>query len=89
MAAQHQGIFSGRNTSALTASLAVKRGNNTIIYKDILTALADETNGLSMPCNEQRTGAALFYIAYHPHKLHHALEIGSAVIPSPKAEIQL
>jgi len=40
--------------------VAVKGGNNKIIYrpKDILTALADATNDLSMPCHEQRSGAA-------------------------------
>ena len=32
-------------------------GNNKIIYQDILTALADATDDLSMPCHEQRTGA--------------------------------
>ena len=36
----------------------MKSGNNKIIYLDILTALADATNDLSMPCNEQRTGDA-------------------------------
>src|SRR6218665_1840254 len=34
-------------------ALAVKSGNNKIIYKDILTALADATNDLPMPCHEQ------------------------------------
>ena len=43
---------------ALTVALAVKSGNNKIIYEDILTALADAANDLSMPCHEQRTGAA-------------------------------
>ena len=48
---------SGRNTSAIAAALAVKSGNNKIIYKDILTAFADATNDLSMPRHEQRAGA--------------------------------
>jgi len=43
-----------RNTSALAA----KSGNNKFVYKDILTALADATNGL---CREQRTVAATVY----------------------------
>jgi len=30
--------------------MAVKSGNNKIIYQDILSALADATNDLSMPC---------------------------------------
>jgi len=50
----YQGKCPGRNTSAL----AVKSGNNKMIYQDILTALADATNDLSMPYHEQRTGAA-------------------------------
>src|SRR6218665_3537360 len=49
-----QSICPGRNSSAL----AVKSGNNKIIHQDILNALSDETNDLSMPCHEQRTGAA-------------------------------
>src|SRR6218665_1366387 len=44
----------GRNTSAL----AVNSGNNKIKYQDILTALVDVTNDLSMPCHEQQTGVA-------------------------------
>src|SRR6218665_1737325 len=48
----------GRNTSTLAAALAVKSGNNKIIYQDILTAFADATNDLCMPRNEQPTGAA-------------------------------
>ena len=46
-----QGKFPGRNTSALAAALAIKSGNK-IIYQDILTALADATDDLSMPCYE-------------------------------------
>jgi len=38
--------------------MAVKSGNNKITYQNILTALADVTNDLYMPCHEQRTGAA-------------------------------
>ena len=45
-------------TSALATALAIKSGNNKIIYQDILTALAGATNDLSMPCHEQRTGDA-------------------------------
>jgi len=56
VAAPHQGKIPGRNASVLAAALAVKGGNNKIIYEDILTALADATNDLSMPCHEQRTG---------------------------------
>jgi len=59
--ALHQGVpgqMLCRNTSALAAALAVKICNNTIIYQDISTALAIVTNDLSMPCHEQRTGAA-------------------------------
>src|SRR6218665_127526 len=48
-----QGKCPDRNTSAL----AVTSVNNTIIYIIISAALADATNGLSMPCHEQRTGA--------------------------------
>ena len=44
-----QGKCTGRNTSAL----AIRSGRNKIIYEDILTALADATNDLSMPCHEQ------------------------------------
>jgi len=43
-----------RNTSAL----ATKSGNNKIIYQDILIAVANVINDLSVPCHEQRTGAA-------------------------------
>jgi len=54
VAAPHQGVYQGkcpgRNTSALAAALAVKSGNNTIIDQDSLTALADATDELSMPC---------------------------------------
>jgi len=56
VAVPHQGKCPGRNTSALAAAMAVKGGNNEIIYQDILTALADATNDLSMPCHEQWTG---------------------------------
>jgi len=49
VAAPHQGV---------PGQMAVKSCNNKIIYKDILTARADATNELSMPCHEQRTGAA-------------------------------
>jgi len=38
--------------------------NNKIKYQDILTALADETNDLSMPCHEQRTGAATGHLIF-------------------------
>ena len=38
--------------------LAVKGGNITIIYQDMLTALADGANDRSIPCHEQRTCAA-------------------------------
>src|SRR6218665_3440642 len=41
-------------------ALAVKSSNTKIIYQDILTALADATNDLFMPCLEQRTGAPLY-----------------------------
>ena len=59
-APQHgEGICPGRNTFALAATLAVKSGNNKIIYQNILTALADANNDLSMHCHEQRTGAAI------------------------------
>src|SRR6218665_1392259 len=53
-----QGKCPGRNTYVLAAALAVNSGNTRIIYKDILTALADATNELSMPCHVQWTGAA-------------------------------
>src|SRR6218665_1735729 len=57
-----QGKCLGRYTSALAAALAaalvVKIGNNKIIYKGILTALADAINDLTMFCHEQRTAAA-------------------------------
>ena len=56
-----QGKYPGRNTSALAAALAVKSGNNNIIYQNILIALAYATNDLSMPCHGQRTGAATGY----------------------------
>ena len=46
-----QGKCPGRNTFARAAD-AVKSGNNEIIYQDILTALADATNGLSISCHE-------------------------------------
>src|SRR6218665_2172267 len=52
-----KGKCPSRNTSALPATLAVKSGNTKIIHQDILNALAEETNDLSMPCHEQRTGA--------------------------------
>ena len=47
-------ICPGRNTTALAA----KSGNNEIfiMHHDILTALADATNDLPMPCHEQRPG---------------------------------
>ena len=48
-----QGKCPRRNTSAL----AVKSGNNKIIYQDILTVLAGATNDLPT-CPEQRAGAA-------------------------------
>src|SRR6218665_1448431 len=51
----YQGKYPCRNAS-LAAALAVKSGNNKIEYQDILTALADATNDLSMPCHEQRMG---------------------------------
>jgi len=38
--------------------LASKSGNNKIIYQDILTAIADATNDLSMPCHKQQTDSA-------------------------------
>jgi len=47
-------ICPGRNPFAL----AVKSGNNKIVYLDILTAFDDVTNDLSMQCREQRIGAA-------------------------------
>src|SRR6218665_399548 len=52
-----QGKCPGRNTSALAAALAVKSGISKI-NQDILTALADATNDLSMSRHQQRTGAA-------------------------------
>jgi len=36
--------------------MAVKSGNNKIIYEDILTTLSDANNDLSMTCHEQRPG---------------------------------
>jgi len=48
-----QGKCPGRETSAL----AVKSGNNKIKCQDILTALADATNDLSVPYHELQTGA--------------------------------
>jgi len=54
-----------RNTSALSAALAVKSGNN------ILIALAGATKHLSMPCHEQQTGAAT---VRHP-KVRHTFEL--------------
>lgn len=36
--------------SALAAVLRVKIGNTKIIYQDTMTALAAETNNMSMPC---------------------------------------
>src|SRR6218665_3861178 len=42
-----QGICPSRNSSALAAALALKGGNNKIIYQDILTALTDATSDLS------------------------------------------
>jgi len=53
-----QGKCPGRNTPTLAAALAVKSGNYKIIYQDILTALADASNNLPLPCHEQQTGAA-------------------------------
>ena len=53
-----QGKCPGGNTFALAAALAVNSGNNKIIYQDILTALADATNDLTMLCHELRIGAA-------------------------------
>ena len=50
VAAPHQDMPGRRNTSALAAALGVKSGNNKIIHQDILTALADATCDLSMPC---------------------------------------
>jgi len=44
----------GRNTSVL----AVKIGNNKIIYKNILTAIADATLDLSMPAINSGLGTA-------------------------------
>ena len=41
-----------------TLVLAIKSGNNKIIHKDILIALADATNDLCMPCHEGWTGSA-------------------------------
>src|SRR6218665_3152354 len=49
-----QWICPGRNASTLAAALAVKSGNNKIIHQDSLTALANATNDLSMPCHERR-----------------------------------
>jgi len=39
-------------------------GDNKIIYQDILTALADATNDLYMPCHELRTGIASALILF-------------------------
>src|SRR6218665_3765896 len=61
---EYQGKCSGRNTSPLATALAVKSGNNKIIYQNILTALADATNALPMPCLEQRTGAATVFSSF-------------------------
>src|SRR6218665_2706967 len=47
--------------NALSATLAVKSGNNKIMYQDIATAPSDATNDLSMPCHEQRNGAAIAF----------------------------
>jgi len=57
----YQGKCPGRNTFTLAAALAVKSVNSKIIYKDILIALADATNDLSMPYHEHRTGAETGY----------------------------
>ena len=55
-AVPHQGKY----TSALAGQSRVVIK---IIHQDILTALADATNDLSMPCHELRTGAATVAIA--------------------------
>src|SRR6218665_3766429 len=60
--APHQGKCPGRNTSAQAAAMAVNIGNNKIIIKICLTALADAANGQSMPCHEQRAGAFIIII---------------------------
>jgi len=53
-----QGKCPGSNIFALAVALAVISGKNRIIYQDILTALADAANDLSMPCHEHWAGTA-------------------------------
>ena len=53
-----QGKCPGRNRSALADALAVKSCNNTIIYKDSLTALADATKDLYQAFSFENTRRA-------------------------------
>jgi len=59
----------GTSSFALTTALAVKSGNNNyyILSRYISTTLADATDDLSMPCHEQRSGAATVYASIHVH----------------------
>ena len=54
--------YQGKCPRINTSALAVKSGNNKIIYQDILTVLAGATNDLPT-CPEQRAGAAAEKIA--------------------------
>src|SRR6218665_3141422 len=62
-----QGKCLDRNTSVLVAALAVKSGNNKIIYEGILIALTDATNDLSVPCHGQLTGSATVRTYVHTY----------------------
>src|SRR6218665_2869876 len=63
VAAPHQGV-PGRNAYTLAAALADKSYNSKMIYQDILAALVDATNDLSMPCHWQQPGAATVCYIY-------------------------
>src|SRR6218665_1167921 len=76
----------GRNTSALAAALAAKGGNNKIKYQDILTAAADAINGLSMPCQKQRTDAATPHLAALACTCRQNDKPSQVWVPSEKAE---
>ena len=59
-----QGKCPGRNAYTLAAALADKSYNSKMIYQDILAALVDATNDLSMPCHWQQPGAATVCYIY-------------------------
>jgi len=67
VAAPHQGVpeqIHWQKHIRHGCALSVKSGNIYIIFQYILTALADATNDLSMPCHEQRPFATTEYVLF-------------------------